>query len=685
MTERVPPHILIVEDDAPSRQLLRRRLERQGMQVTEAADGFAALAALQNGNFSAVILDIGLPGMDGLRVLEELRKRHSPTALPVLMATAFDADVHLPRAMELGANDFVNKPIDFAILQARLQTQLRIQEADHGLRRALAQQELILEGSNDGIWEWDVPGDQIRHSPRWHEVLRESSAPRESSSADWLQRIHPSDRPRVEAELQATFSGTGRLFSTEYRIQDGCGSYRWILTRGALRRDASGQVQQAAGTHSDISALRYCDRLSGLPISQAVLDNLQLLQRRQGSFAWALLSLRVQDPNGFLQHLPDPAAVLQAVAEKLRQVPALQSLAVDDSPFAFLLLLHDSDPQQNFTDSLRQIDQLFAAGVQTPFGIFSCQVFLGLRRDQIDPLAAPAEVLRQARGASRLARESGRRLVHFDADVEAKLRRLEVLSQELVQAVADGAVQPWWQVFVRSDGRLAGFEVLARWRRADGTQVSPAEFIPLIEKAGLLETMTWQLLQQAMAQFREWLAAGLAEEDHYFAVNFSPSLLTESLVPRLLEQLRQFQLQPRQLCVEMTESSEIVDFGLARGCLTELAAAGFRLALDDFGTGFASLNTLHRLPFHTLKIDQSFVRQMFEGDETISLIAAIIAMGKSLGLKVVAEGVETAEQLQRLSAMGVDQLQGYYFAAARPGEEQSRSWTRYFAMPREQK
>ena len=680
------PYILIVEDDAPSRDLLRRRLERSGLRVITAADGPQALSTVAQEPPAAVILDIGLPGMDGLAVLQALRRQYSALELPVLMATAFDADAHLPKALALGANDFVNKPIDFTVLRARLQTQLQLRQATRSQRELLASQELILAGSNDGIWEWDPLQDRIRNSRRWYEVLNENTPEQlETDSSAWFSRVHPEDLPRLQAMVEEIIAPVGNaIFAIEYRIRDGVGRYRWVLTRGAVQRDSDGTALRAAGTHSDISTLRYCDRSTGLPTKQALLDTLALLQQEaaRSDSSWALLSLQLDDRVGFLQHLSGGEQLMKNLAESLRQIPAVHSFSVDDGSYALLLLLY-GEGQADFQATIDAIQELLRTGLVTPLGPVSCQGYMGLHHQQCALTDSPEKLCMQVRRAAQLAREQGREIVFVDDQVLAQMARSESLTHDLRGALAENAVQPWWQALVHHDGSLAGFEVLARWRKADNSMVSPAEFIPLYEKAGLIGELTWRMLAQSCQQFRRWQDLGLVDEAMYFAVNVPPGLLTTSLLGRLQDILAAHALHPQQLCVEVTESSAIVDFAVATDTLEALAKAGFRLALDDFGTGYASLNTLHRLPFHTLKIDQSFVRQMDQGQESHSLIRAIIRMGQSLGLQVVAEGVETAEQVVALRALGIDRMQGYYFCLPNPAEKVEAQWRSLYPLPDE--
>ncbi|MDE2515798.1 MAG: EAL domain-containing protein [Rhodospirillales bacterium] len=235
----------------------------------------------------------------------------------------------------------------------------------------------------------------------------------------------------------------------------------------------------------------------------------------------------------------------------------------------------------------------------------------------------------------------------------------------LRDALQRGEVIPYFQPLVAMrSGELAGFEVLARWPRSDGTMTPPAIFIPLAEQAGLIDLLTMQILRGATLTAAAW------PDDLRLSVNLSPLLLRDhTLAERVGEIIRQSGFPLSRMIFEVTESA-LIDFTeTAHGVIAELKAMGAQFAQDDFGTGYSSLRQLQALPFDKLKIDASFVRTMTQQRNSRKIIAAIIGLGISLGLSTVAEGVETSQQADMLAAMGCDLGQGWWFGHPVPASE----------------
>jgi PAS domain S-box-containing protein len=260
-----PQCILVVEDDAPSRQLLVRRLSHAGWQVLDAPDGPSALEIVATHALSGILLDMGLPGMNGLEVLQRIRQNSTPLSLPIIMVTAFDERDYLVEALSKGANDFVSKPVDFSALKARLKAHLDLAETSKSLSNLQARQELILRGANDGIWELDVQSRRLNHSQRWLDLLQCQSNQADMTIEQWIARVHPEDQHRIATFIQDYLGGhQSETLSLEYRIRREDGHYLWIHTRGAAEPNSFGQYAYVAGTHTDISKDRYRHQITGL-------------------------------------------------------------------------------------------------------------------------------------------------------------------------------------------------------------------------------------------------------------------------------------------------------------------------------------------------------------------------------------------------------------------------------------
>ncbi|MFT5434518.1 MAG: diguanylate cyclase (GGDEF)-like protein, partial [Myxococcota bacterium] len=281
--------------------------------------------------------------------------------------------------------------------------------------------------------------------------------------------------------------------------------------------------------------------------------------------------------------------------------------------------------------------------------------------------------LKAARLALRSARSGGRsQRAIYEADIGVGIAERIALEQDLYIALRKEQMEVHYQPIVAIEtGRIAGFEALVRWNRPGSGFVSPSRFIPRAEENGMIVELGEWVLQKACQQARVWANEG--HGDLFISVNLSARQLLE---PKLIERVRKARhragIPARSIKLELTESAFIDDPERLGSILQTLHFMGFRLALDDFGTGYSSLSYLHSMPFDTLKVDQSFVGTLGTGDRRReALVANIVGMGRGLGMKVVAEGVETNFQLEALRELGCEYAQGWLYARAMPPEQAS--------------
>ncbi|MCC6789938.1 MAG: EAL domain-containing protein, partial [Hyphomonadaceae bacterium] len=272
-----------------------------------------------------------------------------------------------------------------------------------------------------------------------------------------------------------------------------------------------------------------------------------------------------------------------------------------------------------------------------------------------------AELLQRGDAAMLRAKEDRGAYKFFDSSIDEELKSKAALETELRSAIPDGDIVPYFQPVVRVDtGELDGFEVLARWPHRERGMISPVDFIPVAEDAGLVDAMFWALLAQACRK------ALNAPGEFTLAVNISPSQVRDQWFPeKVLRTLRETGFPAQRLEIEVTESAMIGDVARAKSSLMSLKNQGVRIALDDFGTGYSSLFLLRELPIDKLKIDRSFVARITTDRENATIVGALIGLGKALGLKVTAEGVEDEATSDALRAMGCQLAQGFLYGAAR--------------------
>jgi diguanylate cyclase (GGDEF)-like protein/PAS domain S-box-containing protein len=248
--------VLLAEDDDRSRDVFARRLQRRGHEVVAVADGRDALTALAQRDFDVVLLDWMMPELSGLETLTAIRQQHPAADLPVIMITARDRSEDIVLAFERGANDYVTKPIDFAVVLQRIRIQVALRRANGALRASEERYALAARGANDGLWDWDLLSESLYVSPRWREMLGEQTTEHVGRPEQWLERVHPDDRATLQVALDAHLSDASPHFECEHRMRASDGGYVWVQVRGMAVRDPAGKPIRIAGSQTDVTARR---------------------------------------------------------------------------------------------------------------------------------------------------------------------------------------------------------------------------------------------------------------------------------------------------------------------------------------------------------------------------------------------------------------------------------------------
>jgi diguanylate cyclase (GGDEF)-like protein/PAS domain S-box-containing protein len=676
-----PDSLLVVDDEPMIRDLMARRLSSRGFSVSLAGSGEEALAWVCSHPVDLLLLDIEMPGMDGLEVLKEIRKTYSQTQIPIIMATGRADSQDIVTALAEGANDYVIKPIDFPIVLARIQNQLSRKHTEKALRESEERYALAAKAANDGLWDWDLLSGKVNFSPRWKSMLGWEEHEISDDPDEWFRRIHPNDIDRVRTDISGYLSETTGQYEDEYRILHRNGNYLWMLGRAFVVRDASGKACRLAGSQTDITRGKIVDALTGLPNRVLFMDRLERSFEKARRRKDRTLALIFLDLDGFklindsLGHLAGDQ-LLVAVADRLEStVRSADSVARFGSNNTiarlggdeFTILLEDIRGALEATRVaeriLKSLSKRFVVNGQELFPTASMGIAL-----YTPSYLTPEELLRDADTAMYSAKALGKgKFEIFDANMRANtIARLQ-LETELRRALERREFETHYQVVVSLEtGKIWGFEALVRWKHPTRGLVPPSDFIPVAEEIGLIVPVGQWVLETAARQSRIWRSR-FPENPPLISVNLSAR---QFLQPDLFEQCRGLleEMPPSNtsLCIEVTESAMMPDPEAAIRVMRRLKSLGMKIALDDFGTGYSSLSYLHRFPLDSLKIDRSFVSRILEGDE---IIRTIINLGKNLGLKVIAEGVETLEQATRLRRLGCEMAQGYYFSVPVDAQE----------------
>jgi diguanylate cyclase (GGDEF)-like protein/PAS domain S-box-containing protein len=666
--------VLVVDDIEENRTLLRRRLERRGYGVVTASSGAEALVVLTQQDIGIALLDISMPEMDGLELLRRIRTMKTRGQLPVIMVTARSQGEDMLAALAAQANDYITKPIDFALLFSRIEVHLGRLRAERALRESEERFALAVKACNDGIWDWDLRSDNLFLSTRWKELVGYADDELPSEPASWLARIHPDDRPRVEKSLEQVRSGECLYLSVEHRILHRDGSYRWMLARGVGQRSGEATLR-LTGSQTDLTDRKLVDPVTGLPnrvVFQQKLAAAARVESGRGDSGFALLLCNldrfklVNDSFGLSLGDQALAAMGRLLRDSLRDIGFLAHLGGDE----FAVLVTGGCPPAEalqlgdvILEMLRQPVEIGAETIE-----ISGSIGIALSTGEGGEAA-----LRDAQVALRRAKEGGGGKAElFEAKMQRDARHRLDLERDLRQALRGGELVPNFQPIVSlADGHVAGFEALARWNRGGKGLVSPADFIPLAEETGLIKNIDQQIMSQACAEARGWRNG--QRKPPFISVNLSAKQVGDpSLVQTILDQVKEHGLDPRQLKLEITESAIMNDPDAAAQIMAELVGHGVGLAIDDFGTGYCSLAYLHRFPADTLKIDRYFVAQMDGSPHGLGIVGAIIDLAHGLGMAVVAEGIETTVQRDALRHLGCDYGQGFLFSRPVSAEAASR-------------
>jgi len=554
----------------------------------------------------------------------------------------------------------------------------------HGAIDDVERRALALVGSGDMVWDWDVVRDHIWASPEVEDLLGLEPGSLEGAARDWLEFIHPVDRDRFRSTLDAVVEKRRGRVSLVFRLRAQDGQFHWFMLRCRPVLATDGEVARCVGTLLDITEAKNAeerllhdavhDNLTGLPNRELFIDRIGAAVTRARSEHTARPSVIIVDIDRFKQvndslGLSVGDSMLLTVARRLgRQIKPQDTLARIAGDQFGLMLISEGDPERvaGFADLLRR-------ALRTPITFGDREVFLSASigiamydydGGKDDSLLKDAEVAMYH--AKRLG---GDRVEAFRASLRQHNQDLLSLEADLRRALEREEIKIMFQPIVRLETRaIAGFEALARWDHPKRGKVPPVDFIALAERTGLIIPLGLFILERTARQLAQWQDDIRRDEPLFASVNVSSrQLLRHDLINDVKSVLSRVELEPGTLKIEVTESLVMENPEYSAKVLARIKELGASLALDDFGTGYSSLAYLQRFPFDTLKIDQQFVRG--DSKERGVLLRSIVGLGHDLGLQLVAEGIETEEQLDELIHLGCEFGQGFLFGAAMPAEE----------------
>ena len=688
--------ILVVDDNPNNRLALRTVLKGARAEVHEAANGFDALSMALTEQYALILLDVQMPEMDGFEVCEQLRADPRTANTPIIFLTAaFKEVVDKLRGYVAGATDYLEKPIDDHIVKAKVQVFLRLYEQQHMLQRNnddLRVAATVFE-SQEGMVVTDPNGTILRVNRAFTKITGFSAEAVIGENPRVLKSgIHDADF--YAAMWDAILHKGGWAGEIWNRRKQGDAYAQYLTITPVLGPD--GRVSNYVGTFTDatdriaaaekIERLAFYDPLTLLPNRRLMMDRLEraLTNSARSNRFGALMLLDMDNfktLNDTLGHdVGDQFLVEVAARIKncIREGDTASRMGGDE----FVVILEHLDKEDQAAVQATAVAIKIQTQLNQPYLLqvgdkhadqrersHQCTSSIGITLFR-DRSSSVEELVKRADTAMYQAKEAGRNTFRFfDPAMQEIVVAKAILEEDLRRAMAENQFVLHYQAQVDGDSKVVGTEALVRWNHPAKGLVSPAAFIPLAEETGLILPLGHWVMEAACAQLALW--AVQADMAHLsVAVNVSARQFSlPNFVAQVLGLMEHYQIRPDRLKLELTESLLLKNADDVIAKMVALKARGVDFSLDDFGTGYSSLSYLKRLPLDQLKIDQSFVRDVLTDASDAAIARAVIALGKSLGLGVIAEGVETLGQRDFLAENGCAAYQGYFFSRPLPLSE----------------
>lgn len=696
-----PQRILIVDDEPRMRSSLRLLLDGADRDILECETGGDAIKILMAQDISLVLLDINLPDISGLDVMEWITKFKIPTN--VIMVSADESIDSAIRALRNGVVEFVRKPNELEEIRHKVDSALhrcRLERSNVLMTARLEQSErlhrFLVENSPDLIYTLDPNGCFMFINGRVESLLGYSRG--ELIGCKYSTIVHDEDIDQAQYAFTERRSDNRATTNVEVRLKSKNNKYRHFETRhivamlsamGVYDENSDGQdsaTRRFIGTYGvarDITERKIAedtisfqalhDHLTHLPNRRLFKDRLELSMtqsKRYGGLVGVMFIdldrfKLVNDTHGHAEG----DELLKNVAQRLRNCMRAGDTLARQGGDEFTVLL----PDLCRTEDANIIAEKILDELKTPFQVrgqeFRATASIGIAvypqdGDNADILLKNADI------AMYKVKANGKNnYLFFTPEMNACYHERITLENELRQAIKGSEFELHYQPQISVCGdRIIGLEALIRWRHPVHGLLNPTSFIDMAEESGLISEITDWVLAEACSQMSRWREMGL--DDLRISVNVSPQEFDcNDLVERILCNITKFQIPANVLEIEITENLLLHDVSGVIDKMRILRDRGVRISIDDFGTRYSSLNYLRKFPISTIKIDQSFVRDLSEKKHVSPIIHAIIGIARGFGLHLVAEGVETTFQMKTLNDLGCDEMQGFLFSKPMPAAE----------------
>ncbi|HEX6707115.1 MAG TPA: EAL domain-containing protein [Albitalea sp.] len=705
------PRVLLVDDDEVNLLLTSIALRERGFAITEATSGERAIQILADWLPDVVVLDAMMPGMDGFQTCRELRALPGFESLPVLMLTGLDDDASINRAYEAGATDFFVKSTQWSLLAGRLRYLLRSSRTRQELERSKSKLARAQDLARMGSFDWRREHGSPVFSVEGLRVFGLGPGAR-LEFRQLLRMLPPEDRAGFLTVLHDVLSHSSVL-ATDIPVTLADGRQRIIHTEAEPEFNEHGNLVGYTGIVQDVTDRRMAedkirhlanfDALTGLPNRRQLIWRteraLEYARRLNHQVSLLLIDLdRFKVINDTLGHGAGDELLME-VARRLRSCVRHSDQVMESSleamgsrshrtleavgrlggdEFVALLpeVVDERDAERVAVRILDLMREPIFVGGQECFVTAS----VGIAMFPRDGLSV-ADLMRNSDVAMYSVKAQGRNAASlYRPQLAGKGREKLELESALHKAIERNELVLHYQpkIDVRA-ARMVGAEALMRWQR-NGVLVPPGDFIPLAEETGLIIPLSEWAIREAARQARLWQDGfGFADS---IAVNLPNRLFERTdLVEHIHQAVTAYGVPHHAIELEITETGLMKDLQNVIPSLHRLNEIGVEISIDDFGTGYSSLAYLTTLPISELKIDRSFVRDLGLTPQSSAVVTAIIALARSLGLRVIAEGVENLRQMEVLHRLGCGVMQGFLFSKPQLPED-IEAWLQQTVLPK---
>jgi len=685
--------ILIVDDNKNNIFALSAVLEPLGLECDSATSGNEALFKVLEHKYMLFLLDVQMPEMDGFELAGHLKSNEETMNVPIVFVTAINKEIqHVLNGFECGAVDYIFKPFNSDILISKIRIFLELESRKRELEEAYVnvyqtyiQQQRILSAAGEGIIGLDENGAVIYANSKAEQTLMGGKSGNLFgksirpffSSEDWqksqidrlcLQEGSVND---VEAFLNCGQEQVPISYScNSLAIDETSKGCVFVFRDLSYLKDVEGRLVRLSSyddltglanrvmfheylTTSVAESIRHSQGKSFLALLHIDLDNFKLLNDNLGNSAGdSILKIIAGRINTFAN---DSNLLSRLGSDEFSLIiPQAQSM---DAISALSRNIQDSVAQKI---ELNDVDQplYLACGI----GVATT----------LEGITTAEELVTSAGLALTKAKDNGKNQVHYYSDdLQEHNKQRFIIESKIKLFVESDAFDLHFQPKVTSDnGQVIGAEALIRWPKGDASFVGPDVFIPIAEKAGLIQRLGDWVLKTSIQHLASWLKAGVVHDGFKLSINVSSLQLHDEGFSQLLKNyLHEFAIDSKYVELEITESALMYEPQKVMENLEKIHQSGVSVSVDDFGTGYSSLSYLTHMPLSILKIDKSFIDKIGSGVGGESVIRSIISLSNNLNLKTIAEGVENEQQLQFLREHGCDYIQGYYFSRPLPLSE----------------